>query len=330
MRRGFSRYVGLPEIIVCGDQAAGKSSVLEAISGMRFPARDGLCTRFATELVLRRGHETSTKVFITPGEGRYDEEKKALERWQPRASIEKDGLEVVTEEALSTMEVPTARRFYDDILRIELTGPEQPHLTMVDLPGLFRAGNKEQLDTDVDTVRSMVEKYMARPRSIILAVVSAKNEYVLKEVTSMAKYADPEGATYLGADLQNPTPWMLAPIPRDIGCVSPRTPRWTSVSDGMFLGTATLSSGARPRPNATPSRRISSQGAFGPCVNPSHCSVEALRIRLSSVLKDQILSQLPGPSARRRERHPRMRRRAGPAWRPSGELIPRSSNICWS
>src|SRR3954471_7826018 len=77
--QGVSHYVDLPEIIVCGDQSAGKSSVLEAISRMPFPTKDGLCTRFATELVLRRGPSATTKVSITPGESRFGESKENLE-----------------------------------------------------------------------------------------------------------------------------------------------------------------------------------------------------------------------------------------------------------
>lgn len=52
--QGINRFVSLPQIIVCGDQSAGKSSVLEAISGVTFPIDSNLCTRFPTELVLRR------------------------------------------------------------------------------------------------------------------------------------------------------------------------------------------------------------------------------------------------------------------------------------
>ena len=290
--QGFSRYVDLPEIIVCGDQSAGKSSVLEAISGMGFPTKDGLCTRFVTELVLRRGHLTSTKVFITPGEGRYDKEKDDLERWQPRVSIDKEGLEAVTEEAMEAMGVPVARKFYDDILRIELTGPNQPHLTMVDLPGLFRAGNKQQSDNDVATVRSMVEKYMVRPRSIILAVVSAKNEYVLQEVTSMAKHADPEGLRTMGL--------ITKPDTLDVG--SDSEGYWVSLAQNteveLRLGWHVLRNRNFEQRGSTAAQRDATEEDFfsrgiWTGVNPDHCGVEALKTRLSSVLKDQILSQLP-------------------------------------
>jgi GTPase SAR1 family protein len=59
--QGISRIVDLLQIIVCGNQSSGKSSVLEAISGMLFPTKDNLCTRFATELILRRNpSETET------------------------------------------------------------------------------------------------------------------------------------------------------------------------------------------------------------------------------------------------------------------------------
>jgi len=47
---GISQYVNLPQLIVCGDQSSGKSSVLDAISGIPFPTKDNLCTRFATDM----------------------------------------------------------------------------------------------------------------------------------------------------------------------------------------------------------------------------------------------------------------------------------------
>lgn len=61
---GLSEYTALPQLIVCGEQSSGKSSVLEAISGVRFPRKDTLCTRFATEVILHRATDESIAVSL--------------------------------------------------------------------------------------------------------------------------------------------------------------------------------------------------------------------------------------------------------------------------
>ena len=291
--QGVSHYVDLPEIIVCGDQSAGKSSVLEAISGMPFPTKDGLCTRFATELVLRRGREVNIKVSITPGESRFGEDKERLESWQPKASIDKEGLGTVTDEAKRAMADTTGTgEFYEDILRIELTGPGQPHLTMVDLPGLFRRGNKEQSDADVGIVRGMVERYMARPRSIILTVVSAKYEYVLQEVTLMAKRADPEGLRTMGL--------ITKPDTLDVGSDSESyfVRLAQNLEAELRLGWHVLKNRKFEERHVTSAQRDTIESEFfsrglWDSIDSSRCGVAALRVRLSAVLRDQILAQLP-------------------------------------
>ncbi|KAL8367053.1 hypothetical protein RB599_010965 [Gaeumannomyces hyphopodioides] len=260
---------------------------------MPFPTKDGLCTRFATELALRRGREVNTKVSITPGESRFGEDKERLESWQPKASIDKEGLCTVTEEAKRAMADPTGTgEFYEDILRIELTGPGQPHLTMVDLPGLFRRGNKEQSDADVGIVRGMVERYMARPRSIILTVVSAKYEYVLQEVTLMAKRADPEGLRTMGL--------ITKPDTLDVGSDSESyfVRLAQNLEAELRLGWHALKNRKFEERHVTSAQRDSieseffSQGLWD-SIDSSHCGVAALRVRLSAVLRDQILAQLP-------------------------------------
>jgi GTP1/Obg family GTP-binding protein len=49
-RTGLNGIVELPQLIVCGDQSSGKSSILEAITEIPFPRKENLCTRFATEV----------------------------------------------------------------------------------------------------------------------------------------------------------------------------------------------------------------------------------------------------------------------------------------
>jgi len=139
---GISRYVSLPQIIVCGDQSAGKSSVLKAISGMSFPAKDNLCTRFATELILRRNASPRLEVSITPGSDRSPEEAQRLSQFHSATDTFEPDLESIVEEAKRAMGLFETKVFSTDTLRVELCGPTQPHLTMVDLPGIFRVGNK--------------------------------------------------------------------------------------------------------------------------------------------------------------------------------------------
>lgn len=50
---GLQDHISLPRIAVCGDQSAGKSSLLESIVGMDFlPRNAGICTRTPLELRL--------------------------------------------------------------------------------------------------------------------------------------------------------------------------------------------------------------------------------------------------------------------------------------
>jgi hypothetical protein len=82
--QGISHYVSLPQIIVCGDQSSGKSSVLEAISGVSFPIKSNLCTRFPTELVLRKTSHVDVSVSIVPHHSRSESEQLSLASFQEK------------------------------------------------------------------------------------------------------------------------------------------------------------------------------------------------------------------------------------------------------
>lgn len=64
---GIGSHVALPQLVVVGDQSSGKSSVLEAIMDFPLPRDSGLCTRFATNIILRRSAVSSVSISIIPG-----------------------------------------------------------------------------------------------------------------------------------------------------------------------------------------------------------------------------------------------------------------------
>jgi len=196
--QGIDHYVSLPQIIVCGDQSSGKSSVLEAISGVSFPVKSNLCTRFPTELVLRKTPNVGLSISIVPHHSHSKSERAALSNF--RETLDGfDTLPELIEKAKTAMAIGSfGRAFSKDLLRIEVSGPDRPHLTIVDLPGLIHSETKQQSATDIELVQDVVKSYMREPRSIILAVVSAKNDYANQIVLKLARAVDKTGTRTLG------------------------------------------------------------------------------------------------------------------------------------
>ena len=290
--QGLSSYISLPQLVVCGDQSAGKSSVLEAISGVAFPTKDNLCTRFATEVVLRRDAKSSVHVTILPDVDRPDEEKEELRGFQaPTASLEE--LPDLVEMAKEKMGLNrNTKAFSRDILRMELSGPEQPHLTLVDLPGLIHAESKQQSTQDVELVASLVRSYIANARSIVLAVVSAKNDYANQIVTKFAREVDPKGFRTLGI--------ITKPDMLHVGSESEAAYlELARNEDVQFrLGWHVLRNRDFDTKNSSTAERNDAEREFFSIgvwqTLPLHSlGVESLRPRLSNVLKEQIISELP-------------------------------------
>ncbi|KAK1832585.1 P-loop containing nucleoside triphosphate hydrolase protein [Podospora conica] len=196
--QGINSYVSLPQIIVCGDQSSGKSSVLEGLSGVPFPVKSNLCTRFPTELVLRRSQDVGATVSIVPHSSRSESERKALSGFQ-KSIIDFEDLPGIIDDAKLAMGIsPHGKAFSQDILRIEISGPDRPHLTIVDLPGLIHTETKYQTASDVRLIKEVVQGYMKESRCIILAVVSAKNDFANQIVLKLARIADKAGSRTLG------------------------------------------------------------------------------------------------------------------------------------
>lgn len=65
-----------------GDQSAGKSSLLQSITGIPFPKGEFLVTRYATQITSRRANKVSIAISILPGVSASDEHKAHLETYK--------------------------------------------------------------------------------------------------------------------------------------------------------------------------------------------------------------------------------------------------------
>ncbi|KAI6778713.1 Interferon-induced GTP-binding protein Mx-like protein [Emericellopsis cladophorae] len=291
--QGISKYVDLPEIIVCGDQSSGKSSVLEAISGLSFPTKDNLCTRFATEVVLRHTTGTTSCVASIPPDPKRNElEKDTLALFSPKIDLETLELSSVVEEAKTWMGISDTNAFSNDILRVELCSSDQPHLTIVDLPGLFSGIDNNQSESDGDQVVSMVRSHMSRPRSIILAVISAKSDIAVQSVTKMLSEIDPKGRRTMG----------LITKPDTLYAGSESESNFVELAHNKKkvcrLGWHVLRNRDYPERDFTGQQRDEAEHKFfsnGPwsTLSPHQLGINELRPRLSSILRKQISAVLP-------------------------------------
>ena len=96
-----------------------------------------------------------------------------------------------------TDDQPT-RAFSRDVLSIELAGPERPQLTLVDLPGLILIANKMQTEDDVKLIYELANDYLVEKRTIMLALISAKDDYANQGILPKCKAVDAEGHRTLG------------------------------------------------------------------------------------------------------------------------------------
>jgi GTPase SAR1 family protein len=211
--RGIGEHINLPQLVVCGDQSAGKSSVLEGVTGIPFPRHDGVCTKFATEIILQHADtETEITATLIPSPARQEPTKARLQSFVQHVEDLKD-LPSIISKAGALMGLKGFNQdidgpaFAEDVLRIEVHGKHGMQLAIVDLPGLISVANEEQTEVDVQIVHKLVDTYISNPRTIILAVVQAGNDIANQRIIQKSRVVDKAGQRTVGiitkADLIN-------------------------------------------------------------------------------------------------------------------------------
>jgi len=197
--RAIGLQLPLPQIIVCGNQSSGKSSLLEAISRLSFPKGIGVCTTFPTELALRRGPTRDPTVDVKFLTSRTNEEKESIKN-SLLSTASSNSFESVVREAKKQLLAKDAATdsICEDILHIEVHNPSWPPLTLVDLPGIIHFEGTRQTRGDVAKVRNLVRAYMRNPNTVILAVIPATEELESQLVLQLAKEVDPDGKRTMG------------------------------------------------------------------------------------------------------------------------------------
>lgn len=289
--------IKLPQIVVVGDQSAGKSSVLEALTGTPFPRDAGACTRFATEIRLRRARESSLSVSILPDKNRPYNEQTRLRQFggsvdsnTPFESMMRDAVELI-----APRNIP-GRFAARDVLVVEKRGPDMPLLTLVDLPGLVRVSNRDQSEADIQTIEALSDRYMKSSRTIILAVIGGNNDYVQAPILKKARQFDPKGSRTIGVLTKPDLTDKIGLEDKFIELVSNK-----DQENHFRLGWFILLNPGPPLPGErwpTPEERKMREDEFFSAgkwsvLPPSMCGVAPLRQKLSVQLQKHIGRHVP-------------------------------------
>ena len=202
---GVDQDLNLPSIAVIGDQSTGKSSVLEAISGVHLPRGQGMMTKCALELRMKRG-ETSqwravlrTQFFKNPqlqtqSDGHHMTKPEDVEK----AVLTAQDKLVGNERAISLK----------GRIVLEVTSPNVPDLTLIDLPGIIMNPASDQPSDIVQQVDQLIKFYVSRQETIILCVIPCHQDIASNKALSVARQHDKTGKRTLGvltrADLTEP------------------------------------------------------------------------------------------------------------------------------
>ncbi|KAJ7731892.1 P-loop containing nucleoside triphosphate hydrolase protein [Mycena metata] len=214
---GAQGELDLPRIAVIGNQSAGKSSVVEAISGIKVPRDAGTCTRCPMECRLSSSSNSwscriSIRLEFDPS-GRPRPE--VLERVFGDMIINKDEVEIglrraqfavlnpsVSFEEILAMNAEEIKNgisgliplpFSRNVVCVDLEGPELTDLMFLDLPGIIANAEQEIIDLVEEMVVSNI-----RGNCLILVALPMTDDIENQRALRLARQEDPAGRRTIG------------------------------------------------------------------------------------------------------------------------------------
>ncbi|KAF9036386.1 P-loop containing nucleoside triphosphate hydrolase protein [Panaeolus papilionaceus] len=226
---GVQVDIDLPQIAVIGSQSAGKSSLIESISGITLPRESGTCTRVPTECRLSRSDSrwqcTVSLRFITDKRGNICDTSKQSAYKFGEVIYDKSEVEDRLRRAQLAILSPSKKHrnflkgnstlpanedgspgrselnFSTNFVSLEISGPDVADLSFCDLPGLIASSTNSS--QDIELVKNLVTSYIRKPSCIILLTVACEislyeADFENQGAHSLAKQYDKKGERTIG------------------------------------------------------------------------------------------------------------------------------------
>ena len=208
----------IPGIIVCGNQSAGKSSVIEGITKVPLPRADGTCTRCPIEVRMEEKEGSRWKCNVTirkefdangqrldkPEELKFG--KEMFNFGSVAGRIERAQVAIVNpskkvEDILRLKDLNSIEneiKFSENVVCVSIVGPDVGNLTLADLPGLIQATSAKEEERFIVMIENLVKKYARNERNVIVECITCKDDIENQKMHTLARDFDPEGVRTVG------------------------------------------------------------------------------------------------------------------------------------
>lgn len=178
---GLDEDLKLPTFVVIGDQSSGKSSILEAISGVQLPRGTGIVTRCPLQLQMK---QVKSKKWRATLSYRVDDSEvtnvlknpseidNAVRQAQNEVTGQKDGIS-------------------ETLLTLSIEDKYVPDLTLIDLPGIARVSVGGQAADVPEQIMRLIKKYISREEALILTVCPCTTDLATTEALKLSQEYDP-------------------------------------------------------------------------------------------------------------------------------------------
>ena len=177
--RGYN--LQLPQIVVIGDQSSGKSSVLESLTGIKFPVNSGICTRCPIIVNCKNDKQIKENQFTINGKKVQIENlsKEILEIQDKNLIIDKNI--IVNGNYSDDENIVEKKKISDTPIEIEVIGIQQVDLIVIDLPGLIHNGDGK------DEVKDLIKQYINNERTLVLVCTHGDADEETQEALEITK-----------------------------------------------------------------------------------------------------------------------------------------------
>ncbi|KAK9781177.1 putative Vacuolar sorting protein VPS1 [Seiridium cardinale] len=194
------RDIDIPQLVIVGGQSVGKSSLLQSLVDIPFPTGQGCCTRFATRIVSRRtspGTRNECLITIVKPDCDLNEyfnydgnDNHESFRHHSENLGAQEFLRIMRDVEEKYMGIKPgkgrgAKNFATEVLKIELSGPNRSHFSILDIPGLI-ANDSDVNAAEMEGLNKMVVEYLSRPQNIVICVADASYDLANQGVFTLA------------------------------------------------------------------------------------------------------------------------------------------------